>query len=656
MRRIGILIISVIICISLLPLSLFAQDLPVSGKCGENLFWTLSDDWTLTIYGTGEMYSYIPHQDDECPWATRAQSIKNLVIEEGVTSIGNCAFHLCSITEAILPSTVKNIGFQAFGYCDSLQTVVLPEGLTQIPAETFAGCTSLSQINIPDSVSYIGKKAFAGCKSIKSIVINGPVTKIDNGAFGLCYNMETLILPDSLEEIGEEAFYECGALKEIELPSSLKKIQKYAFHDCRSLEKINIPQNVTTVSSNAFTHCIALRELVYEAEDAAFGEIGPFNSANSKALEVVFTDSVKVIPSNLFNHSYIVSAVIGKNVETIGDSAFADCSALKSVVFYGNKPNCGNKIFDSTSCLIKYPVDNETWQDVSSFGTKNSLRWTPHSNGTALNAAVISKPNRLQYLKKEELDPAGLKIGVGYSDGITEYRWIEDVDSTDYNFNIAGSRTVTHYTDGLSVSYQVDVLDYTTQYVSDDRVPQLYPQENGIIDETFTYSSPGADYLAVVISPGTSLGYEDVLTISNGDGSVSKSFIYTDYHEFGKEINFPGDQLVITFRSDNFTHYENTKRGFAISYIVEKRLIGQDGDPAEDDTLSDGFTIGDPDGSGSVDADDLTLLSRHIAKIETIQNTFALKAADVDRSGNVDADDLTRLSRFVARIVDSFDD
>ena len=59
-----------------------------SGTCGKNVTWTLDDNGILTISGTGEM--------ENAPWKSNCDSIKNVIIEKGVTSIGRCAFEKCS--------------------------------------------------------------------------------------------------------------------------------------------------------------------------------------------------------------------------------------------------------------------------------------------------------------------------------------------------------------------------------------------------------------------------------------------------------------------------------------------------------------------------------------------------------------------------------
>ena len=87
-----------------------------SGTCGTNLTWTLSDDGVLTISGTGSMTSY--STSNLAPWNSYKNSITSLVVESGVTTIGNYAFYGCNqILTASLPDSVTTLGSAAFRNC-----------------------------------------------------------------------------------------------------------------------------------------------------------------------------------------------------------------------------------------------------------------------------------------------------------------------------------------------------------------------------------------------------------------------------------------------------------------------------------------------------------------------------------------------------------
>ena len=91
-------------------------------------------------------------------------------IPDGVTSIGACAFYLCSsLTSVTIPDSVTSIGNSAFSCCSSLTSITIPDGVTKIGELAFYECISLTSITIPDSVTSIGYWAFYGCSSLASV-------------------------------------------------------------------------------------------------------------------------------------------------------------------------------------------------------------------------------------------------------------------------------------------------------------------------------------------------------------------------------------------------------------------------------------------------------------------------------------------------------
>jgi hypothetical protein len=136
----------------------------VTGACT----WTITGtagNYTLTISGAGAMadYDYI----DNRPWHSYRDDLKNLVIQDGVTAIGQNAFAYCSgLTGALtIPNSVTAIGQNAFVYCTGLTgALTIPNSLNTNGRSAFAGCTGLTgALTIPNSVTSIGSNAFYGC-------------------------------------------------------------------------------------------------------------------------------------------------------------------------------------------------------------------------------------------------------------------------------------------------------------------------------------------------------------------------------------------------------------------------------------------------------------------------------------------------------------
>ncbi len=123
----------------------------------------------------------------------KCHNIENVVIAEGVSSIGRDAFNGCSgIISIEIPDSVISIGSYAFMDCSKLEEINIPIGISAINDRTFYNSSSLTSIVIPDSVTFIDYYAFNGCSSLTSIVIPDSVTSIDTYAFNGCSSLETV--------------------------------------------------------------------------------------------------------------------------------------------------------------------------------------------------------------------------------------------------------------------------------------------------------------------------------------------------------------------------------------------------------------------------------------------------------------------------------
>ena len=121
--------------------------------------------------------------------------VKKIVIEDGVTSIGDYAFRGCSsLTSITLPDSVTSIGDCAFVFCVGLSSITLPDSVTSIGDSAFKNCSSLTSITIPDRVTSIEPYAFDNCSSLTSITIPDSVTSIGESAFSNCSSLQTISL------------------------------------------------------------------------------------------------------------------------------------------------------------------------------------------------------------------------------------------------------------------------------------------------------------------------------------------------------------------------------------------------------------------------------------------------------------------------------
>ena len=431
-------IVSVLLCVlllaSLLPVSAFA-DTTASGKCGNNLTWTLDSNGTLTISGTGKMWNYDLIFDNRsfktsAPWRECYSSITSVVINDGITSIGYNAFRGCSsLTSVTIPDGVTSIEVSAFFGCSSLTSVTIPDGVTSIEGSAFENCSSLTSVTIPDSVTSIGYYAFRGCSSLTSVTIPDSVMSIVEQVFYNCSSLTSVTMGNGVTSIGERAFSGCSSLTSVTIPDSVTSIGERAFDGCSSLTSVTMGNGVTSIGSCAFRGCSKIKVVNYDGnieswlgiDFADYGSnpcdgstlyfkgelvtnavipdsitsIGDYAFLGCSSLtSVTIPDSVTSIGSGAFyNCSSLTSVTIPDGVTSIGGWAFSDCSNLTSVTIGNSVTSIGRSAFYNCSSLTSVTIGNSVTsigdyafdgcsklEDTAFAGSKDA--WTSITKGT----------------------------------------------------------------------------------------------------------------------------------------------------------------------------------------------------------------------------------------------------------------------------------
>jgi len=261
-------------------------EIVASGTCGENVTWGLTEDGTLTISGQGPMDNLAMmdpdyYWKDLAPWKDSRDEIRNVVIQEGVTNIGDGAFHRCrNLTSVTIPDGVTTIGNRAFSECKSLVDVTIPDSVTTIGDAAFVLCHSLTSVTIPYGVTTVAYLAFSDCISMTSVTIPDSVTTIDLSAFASCHSLTSVTIPDSVTTIAYSAFANCTGLTSVTIPDSVTSIGDYAFSNCKSMVNVTISGSVATIGGFAFQHCANLASVTFCGDAPSIGD-GAFRNATA---------------------------------------------------------------------------------------------------------------------------------------------------------------------------------------------------------------------------------------------------------------------------------------------------------------------------------------------------------------------------------------
>jgi hypothetical protein len=386
-----------------------------SGSCGDGVTWSyVADTEILTIAktgdGTGAMANYyISNQ----PWY--GFNITKVVIEDGVTSIGDEAFFVYpSLLSVEIPASVTRIGASAFYKCTGLTSVSFATGsqLASIDTYAFYYCTNLTSITIPNGVTTISNNAFNSA-GLTSIAIPASVTSIGSFAFIGCTNLETITvdeenakydspgdcnaiidktsntlvigckgttIPDNVTSIGNDAFENCTGLTIIEIPSSVTSIGDDAFENCTGLTSVIVhATSVPTLGSRAFDRNASSGRKIYVPYGLLtnYKEAANWSAYSSDILPISdgkcgedvnysydnSTHTLSIFGSGAMDdfaeggapwNSYkedIATVVIGNGVTNIGANVFAGCSALTSITIPKDVTSIGNQAFKGCTSL-----------------------------------------------------------------------------------------------------------------------------------------------------------------------------------------------------------------------------------------------------------------------------------------------------------------
>ena len=353
-----------------------------TGSCGDNVTWIFdTDTGVMTISGEGEIPVY---SADNLPWKNFVDIIKNVVIENGVKSIGEQSFYKCNnLTNITIPNSVEIIGKEIAPHSTKINYEGTSTEWFELMKANKNSNLNLYIVNCQDKM--LNRTGFCGENVVwemnqitKCMTISGyGETKDYYAPYGFDVvwadfidDIHTVVIEDGVESIGEYMFSYCTNLKNVSIPNSVTKIGAYAFCNCGSLANFTIPEGVTEIGDSAFEGCANLTNISFPESVTGIGEyafaecnllsvtipanVTKIGAGSFQGVERIYVDAGNPNYSSdengvLFNKDKTILSqyptgakaehyTIPDHVTSIGERAFNGCSNLEHIsIPYGIK-------------------------------------------------------------------------------------------------------------------------------------------------------------------------------------------------------------------------------------------------------------------------------------------------------------------------------
>ena len=401
--------------------NLTSLTMPISTTFKSNSFYGVSNLTSITLTkgtGTGVDYTDVTYQ--YTPWYESRSSLESLIIEDGITSIGNYSFcNLTSLTSIIIPDSVTSIGERAFSGCSSVLSVNIPNGVNSIGTYAFKNCSSIKSIVMPISTkrgifedvsnltsitltrgtgigvnyyssSYKSSPWYKSRNSLESVILEDGIISIGDYSFHNCTGLTSIIIPDSVTSIGERAFSGCSNLTSLTMPiSTVINPYKKSFDEVTRLTSViltkgtsvgadytyetlqhtpwyksnqwltslTLEEGITTIGDYSFCNCFLLTSITIPNSVTSIGEHA--FSGCSGLTSITIPNSVTSIGSTVFSDcSSLTSITIPDSITSIGDGAFINCSSLASITIPDSVTSIINYAFSNCSSLASITIPN----------------------------------------------------------------------------------------------------------------------------------------------------------------------------------------------------------------------------------------------------------------------------------------------------------
>lgn len=620
-----------------------------SGQCGETLYWELDSEGLLRIFGSGPMYDYNKYYEPS-PWYKyrnepyisedgtkildtdggvylsadgyyannpKGYKISNILIEDGVTYLGDWAFYRVCVEEITVPETVEATGIFCFRYSPTLKKLTLPDSLKFLDDYAISRNYALETVHIGNSLETVGTAGFNNNPSLKEIILPKTCTSInkqqsptyasiDYSKVGLMENCSSLeyvsfgsvtdipqrtclgaalkkvVIPNTVKSIGEYAFYTCTDLTEVifEDGSVCTQINSTAFASCSSLERVK--GGVSLEKMGSYTSVSSLVEFDFSDTNK---ELQKSQFLGTSLKEVKVSDNITVIPVSCFNSMKKLERIyLPDTITEIMGSSFNFCESLKDIYFDGTRAQWA-RIKKASGW--NYKVNPECMLHFSD-GTSVSLWYTPVKysvtfvdyDGTVISTQQVEEgcdATAPQVLEREYYTFTGWDKDFTNITADTEitaqYRRISGVLRVDIIGGTGFTISVNNGTERPQGGYYVNsampmgsLVTLTAKSTADNEfIGWLRTDNNSILSEdlSYTFYTSGNDSVKAVFC--TPVDGVSVVMFKN---DKQNKIIDMQYYKAGDEIIFPDAPMTTGYDFDGWDHTEEE--------IQEKLTNGED--------------------------------------------------------------------------------
>lgn len=389
-----------------------------SGSCGDNVTYSFNGTTgEMVISGTGPMTVF---SSGTAPWKDYKDAITSVVVEDGVTSVSQYSFGLCTnLTTVVIGNDVEAIGQFAFNDCGtSFTSLTLGSSLKSVGMAAFLNAKGITTLTLPDGFKTVGDYAFCRLEALQTLNIPSSVTSIGISAFYRCYPLATIncaaVTPPAL---GDDAFGDIANKSNIPLnvPSgsvaAYKAADQWKAFNIQGYDPAPAPANVCgdglTWELNGGVLTISydgvgtgeMYDFGYEYDQNPVN-VAPWKENKSAITTVIVGDGVKSIGNYAFNDlgENFTAVTIANSVERIGLSAFMNAKWITEITLPSSLKTIDRECFAAnfgfTSITIPSGVTSIGYHAFSYCRALTSLTCeatTPPTLGSSVFYKITSK-------------------------------------------------------------------------------------------------------------------------------------------------------------------------------------------------------------------------------------------------------------------------